>query len=461
MGGGGGVAEPSARAAKGGLTFTGSRAGTGRGAPGGASARPAHRCPPAGLRTHRRGPRRGPRRARLCPPEPPAPSRGPAGPSRSALSAGPAPPARGAQVLAAGRAGKGRRTDPRPCGVGAGRVGCGDGTDPAARRAHLPPGVLPAGAPGRRGLFCSRPGGGGGGDGDGTQPGERAPESPPGPRPRTVGGPGSGAHAAGGRRTRAGVRGRGLTSPSSCTGRSSTARPRRPAVRPAAAAAATAAAAGQGPGRGAAATAARRAPGPPAPRPACSRSRSGSGSAADPASAPTEQTLRPARPGGRAGLQVPASHVVRPPRPPRGRPPIPAAAGAARAAAAAAVERRAPRPAAAARASEAGESAVRVPAQLGGGSAGRSAPGPPRAPELRPESALRAPRPACPAGGPGAARPRGQAARGTRRRVRGTPRPEKGGAPARPGRCAAGRDPKCTQTRAGARPADASSAAGL
>lgn len=136
--------QPGARAAKGGLTFT----GRGRGA------RPGpHTDPRARLRPHGRGPRCGHCHSPALTTRAAAPSRGPAVPSRSALSAGPAPPGRG--------------TDPAR-GPGAEAVGdpSGDrrdrargeqaaGPDGPERSQRASRGVPGTRGPGRRGLFCS------------------------------------------------------------------------------------------------------------------------------------------------------------------------------------------------------------------------------------------------------------------------------------------------------------------
>lgn len=328
LGGGREGGSPSpARAAKGVLTFTGRGGGLDQ-----AQNSPGARCPPARLRPHRRGQRAVSARA-------PSPTTGAAAPSYRPVSPFPLGPERRPGSSRPGarnsspraEPGKGQRADPRsppvkgrggpgcgslgtewrPARSCAGRTGCQtEPTPPRCRRAF----PWASSGPGDRdaaGSFVLEPGAGEGGDR--TRPGERAPGPP---SPRALGPRGRGVDA------RAGLAPRGLTSPSSCTGRSSTARPRRPVARPAAAAAAAV----QGPGRGASATAAPRAPQPPASRPACS----GSGSAACPASAPNEQTLDPARPGGRA--PSPGGQVAHPPRLQGGRPPIPAGVGAARAA---------------------------------------------------------------------------------------------------------------------------------
>lgn len=117
-----------------------------------------------------------------------------------------------------------------------------------------------------------------------------------------------------GRGLRAGVAPRGLTFPSSCTGRSSTARPRLLAAPRTAWPAA-----GRGLGRGVVPTAAPRAPRPPAPRPACSGSLSAPATRARPPSRPS------IRAAGQAGLGVRVGHVARPPSTRRGCPPITAA----------------------------------------------------------------------------------------------------------------------------------------
>lgn len=83
----GGSPSP-ARAAKGGLTFTGR--GRGRGAPPGSQ--PA---PRTGLRPHRRGESCPGHQGPLSPPKPPPPPADPTVPSRPTLGAGPAPPGLG------------------------------------------------------------------------------------------------------------------------------------------------------------------------------------------------------------------------------------------------------------------------------------------------------------------------------------------------------------------------------
>lgn len=201
--------------------------------------------------------------------------------------------------------------------------GLPDRTDPTALQARLPLGVLWAGGPGRRGLFCSRTGGGGGrGPHSGWRAGPRAREPPRALPAREGNGREGRARAA---RTHLPFQlHRSLEycapAPPSSTASSSSS--------------------GGGPGPGAGGLGHSCPARPPAARVAprmlwlrlgrLSRVRA------------TEQTLDPARPGGRA--PSPGGQVARPPRLQGGRPPIPAGVGAAGAAGAAGPVRSGPRP---------------------------------------------------------------------------------------------------------------------
>lgn len=292
-------------------------------------------------------------RAPLSPPRPPLPPASPSGPSRSALSAGLAPPGLGRATrgptparLRCGVAGPAAETPGDPSGDWRAASGRPGRTDPAALQARLP---WASSGPGHRdaaGSFVLEPRRGRRRRHSAWSPGKEGSRGDPGP-----------------------VAPRGLTSPSSCTGRSSTERSRHPAARPGARPAVGV----QGPGRGAAATAAPRAPQPPAPRPACS----GSGSAAGPASAlpgrPSSGAAAGRAPSPGGSRRAPPAHPARPPAHPgqsRG-----LRAGGAAAAAGAAHRRR--------RASEVCESAAGSRLSCGAAPArsprpARSDPAPPR-----------------------------------------------------------------------------------